>query len=530
MKRTSLVKRFSAVVLSGILAAVLPLSVFADDTMEADSTYELTAEGSSDSDYTEWSYVYFGSYPQSEVTDDTLKAEINNTISGNGIGKNLFDVTVNGDKYRRLGWDDVDDEEDGTFWYYKWEPIKWRVLRVDETNGTLFLCADRALEYLSSFRGFWDDTDNWNTSMIRKWLNGEDIEDSYTIPSFITSAFNDSESKAILETTNRNIVYSFEGSWFLSDEDDEYRDDSSDRVFLLSAKEVLDPDLGFCSEDGTDSGSRIILPTDYSARGLSSESSSSCEWWLRSSVKVKRGGDENDIGYYIHKITGEGKCYHTAGIMPMGDARPRIVPALKIKFSSDRWSVSESGGSDGRDTVKNPVYHAAQAKENKTPEPIITDDSDNLEQGKKQESDPKKQGNETVVVKGASYQVTGDGTATYNGPKSKSKTSYTVPATVKINGKTRKVTVFDTRSMKGCSKMKSLTVGKNVTRIVGKGLNGKKKLKKVTINSKMITKVDKGALKNLGRGAKIYLPKSMKSKYKKIFKKSVIGNAKIVWK
>ncbi|MCR5418075.1 MAG: leucine-rich repeat protein [Lachnospiraceae bacterium] len=135
-----------------------------------------------------------------------------------------------------------------------------------------------------------------------------------------------------------------------------------------------------------------------------------------------------------------------------------------------------------------------------------------------------------TTVQGAEYQVVAEGQVKYNKPTDQKKSSYTVPATVKVGNKTMKVTVFDTKAMKGCSKMKRLTVGKNVTKIVGKGLNGKKKLKKVTIKSTKITKVDKGAFKNLAKGAKIYLPKKMKTKYKKLFKKNVIGNAKIVWK
>ena len=67
------------------------------------------ADGTQDT--TTWSYVYFGSYPQSEVTDtntiNAIEAAIAKNASGNDayIGEradNGTDVWVNGTKYRRI--------------------------------------------------------------------------------------------------------------------------------------------------------------------------------------------------------------------------------------------------------------------------------------------------------------------------------------------------------------------------------------------------------------------------------------------
>ena len=39
------------------------------------------------SDYTDWSYVYFGSYPQSEVTDAGIISAIDAALAVQGKGK-----------------------------------------------------------------------------------------------------------------------------------------------------------------------------------------------------------------------------------------------------------------------------------------------------------------------------------------------------------------------------------------------------------------------------------------------------------
>jgi hypothetical protein len=140
---------------------------------------------------------------------------------------------------------------------------------------------------------------------------------------------------------------------------------------------------------------------------------------------------------------------------------------------------------------------------------------------------------DVVEAGDANYEIGADDTAKYMGPTNKTKKSYTVPDSKTIGGKTRKITSIDAKAFQGCDKMTKLVIGKNVKKIAAKTLKGKKKLKKVTIKSTALTSVGNGAFNGLARGAKIYMPKlnkKQKSKYKKLFKKKVIGTAKIVWK
>ena len=68
-------------------------------------TYNGNAENTANwqNDTTTWSYIYFGSYPQMEVTDSATIAAIEKAIAAKrGKQKSCTDVWVNDTKYRRI--------------------------------------------------------------------------------------------------------------------------------------------------------------------------------------------------------------------------------------------------------------------------------------------------------------------------------------------------------------------------------------------------------------------------------------------
>ena len=127
------------------------------------------------------------------------------------------------------------------------------------------------------------------------------------------------------------------------------------------------------------------------------------------------------------------------------------------------------------------------------------------------------------TFKGVKYQVTnseaGNMTVKVTGPKKKSVTSVKIPDTVVIDGFTYTVGAIAKNAFKGCKKLKSVTIGKNVWYIGDNAFNGCKKLKSITIKSKKLTKVGKNAIKGIAKKAKIKVPKSKLKKYKKLFRK-----------
>ena len=100
----------------------------------------------------------------------------------------------------------------------------------------------------------------------------------------------------------------------------------------------------------------------------------------------------------------------------------------------------------------------------------------------------------TVIVSNGKYKQCGS-TAVLSAPKNKNITSLTIPATVKIGGKARKVTSIAANAFKGCSKLKTVTIGKNVTSIGANAFSGCKALTKVSIGAGVKT-IGKNAFLN----------------------------------
>lgn len=150
-------------------------------------------------DDTDWSYVYFGSYSQTEVTGDDLISD----ITGASYDEN-GDAWVNDTKYRRISAEDTNNgaqywDDRNVYRYFKWERIKWRVM---QNNGsTLFLVADNALDHKAYITynesGHFYDPVTWEISTLRQWLNSN----------FYAAAFSNREQELIVEQTLTNEDY-----------------------------------------------------------------------------------------------------------------------------------------------------------------------------------------------------------------------------------------------------------------------------------------------------------------------------------
>lgn len=153
----------------------------------------------------------------------------------------------------------------------------------------------------------------------------------------------------------------------------------------------------------------------------------------------------------------------------------------------------------------------------------------------------------TINAKGAQYQVTSskDGNLTVMLRKSANKklTEFTIPDEVSYQGYVFKVTEIGKDAFKSCTKMKSISIGKNivsigdraflnckkltsvtiggqVTAIGKKAFYNCKALKKITVNSKKLKKAGKQAFKGISKKAVVKAPKKKKKAYNKLFKKA----------
>ncbi len=126
----------------------------------------------------------------------------------------------------------------------------------------------------------------------------------------------------------------------------------------------------------------------------------------------------------------------------------------------------------------------------------------------------------TVKKAGINYNVKDDGTAIVKNIAKKNAKSITVSDTVKTNGKNYKVVEIGKNAFKNNKKLKSVVIGKNVTKIGANAFNGCKNLKKITIKSAKLKSVGKNAIKGINKKAVIKVPKAKIKSYKKLFKKS----------
>ena len=315
-----------------------------------------------------WDCVWFGSYPQAEVIpsgveytalDARLRREGDVIVSDsvysalqNASGWDANnDITLNGAKYRRMKKGDATYTSTGSnyyqwssstdYHYFKYEPIKWRVLHTDG-NQALFL-SDVALddqEYHTEYESV-----TWETSTARSWLNGYGAGSNkqsvdYGRKSFISSAFTASEQAAIVNSSLENadsIEYGTSGG-----------NNTTDKVFLLSESDVWNTDTaesyGFVKDSGVCDEARRCKGSTYAKAmgmwsGTGTDYAGNGDWWLRSpggdsdkAVDVDHDGWVYHYGYYVY--------YSNDGIRP----------ALNLNLSSPNlYTYAGTVCSDGTD-------------------------------------------------------------------------------------------------------------------------------------------------------------------------------------
>ena len=245
-----------------------------------------------------WDCIYFGSYPQSEITskDGSVYNKLKNATSWDNN-----DTTIDGVKYRRLKGEDATqhaysggseqyydwNDDYTTYHYFKYEPIKWRVLNKD--NNDVFLLSDIALDD-QRYNEKWA-TITWEKSSMRSWINGykaseNQSEIDYSNKNFIDTAFSTAQKNAIKTTkveNRNNIHYGSAGQG---------GNDTSDKIFLLSEREVYNTDdakkYGFVLDGEVyDEARRCKCSTYAYAMGTwrnieDSEYNGNALWFLRS--------------------------------------------------------------------------------------------------------------------------------------------------------------------------------------------------------------------------------------------------------
>ena len=324
----------------------------------------------------EGDYIYFGSYPQTVVTDDRVKIGLtalagdlptaedskNWTSYGYYIEGEVvdymwyIDLAYNEVKYRgvyftsyrpdethRLSKAANSQQDDNgynvsTVYWFKYEPIKWRIL--SEANGeALILCemiidsreycnfdeeTQQRVEY--SHNGGNGYANNYALSDIRAWLND----------TFYNTAFSALQKEYIKLTTVKNDLTSANPN---SDPTFETRDkyvsflceDTEDHIFLLSFQEATNDAYGYNPDmENVADAAREKIPTDYAkSQGVKVSKDTGyvgngAYWWLRTPAEYAA-------------YSSRGVLYNGAagGGIGVSNVHVGVVPALVINLGAE---------------------------------------------------------------------------------------------------------------------------------------------------------------------------------------------------
>lgn len=124
------------------------------------------------------------------------------------------------------------------------------------------------------------------------------------------------------------------------------------------------------------------------------------------------------------------------------------------------------------------------------------------------------------TVAGCQYKVTKAGAEVSLIKTNKKAKRVTIPAVIKVNGVTYKVTSIGAKAFNGNKKLTKVTIGTNIKKISNNAFFKCKSLKTVTIKSVLLTKktASKRAFKGVNKKMVIKVPKKVKKAYVKIFK------------
>ena len=311
---------------------------------------EVLPAGTDGSAGTNATYVLFGEWPQTIKTNNVTVNESVSEVHG------AFTYYSGSDGYwyvkcRENAYESWYTYSNGTTVaqnnanstkYFKVEPIKWRVL-TEDYNGTgkALLLAESILTgnvpyYVNSSSRTINSSNvyanNYKYSTIRAYLNGtyesNDMQtNTYTNKGFLQTAFTTEAQSLIATTTVDNSAASTTDSGNNLNQATRYAcANTSDKIFLLSEKEVTTSSYGFASYNSSATpNTRIRVTTDFAKANYAYYWASDGYggwWWLRSpffdtnyyALAVDIGGSVN---YYRNDV------YYTFG---------NVVPALTISL------------------------------------------------------------------------------------------------------------------------------------------------------------------------------------------------------
>ena len=249
-------------------------------------------------------------------------------------------------------------------------------------------------------------------------------------------------------------------------------------------------------------------------------------------VKVNKAASTGEPNYT--KITADGKTLADADLTLTGSTLSPAAGTLEwideagsvlsndTKVEANRiykWRFTPADSNYNILTGEAELYHADKSATD------VTDEKTLPAVGTKVTSDDGK----------ATYKITKSAlknkTVTYVATTNKKASTITIPDTVVISGVTYKVTAVEKNAFANNKKLKTVTIGKNVTAIGAKAFYGCKNIKTIIIKSKKLTtkKIGSKAFSKTPKKMTVKVPKNKFKAYKKMLIKRGV-NKKVKFK
>ena len=244
--------------------------------------------------------IDYGMWPQSRVDDSSLLAQLeaqpitlhsygyrytpNFGLSYEAVNMSYGDVEFGGAKYRKVvigsyrslylqekplasnSFQPLNGYMEGNSYWFKWEPIEWSVLRIE--NGEALLVANHLLDaqlYMDNYLAAEHAT--WADSAIRSRLND----------TFYSQAFSQVQKQGIMQKnikTLGNAAYGTDGGA-----------DTQDRVFIPEYADLANRSMNLYS-----TAVRISTASDYAvAQGIRAHSGNTADWMTRTPSLEQKG-------------------------------------------------------------------------------------------------------------------------------------------------------------------------------------------------------------------------------------------------
>ena len=318
-------------------------------TYKFHSTVTSVGSGYNGTAGTSGTYVYFGDWPQT-IKGASVTVDETHSIT---MGGNTYYLGNDGNYYAKMNASVYSDSNysfhdgtsitDGSQYYFKVEPIIWRVLNPSDSGEKILL----AESILTSGIPFFESTstrtsvantiyaNNYEKSQVRAYLNGLSYSNAsnstvstYQNKGFLYSAFGESARDLILNRSVDNSLVSIYPSGTTSPAASDYTcNNTSDKVFLMSVNEVTTTSYGFSTGTSSDPA-RERKPTDYAlATGAYKSSDGYGWWWLRSPYQPPSTSTSTS-NYSVRTCSFDG----ATGNPDADESGGGICPAIRVSF------------------------------------------------------------------------------------------------------------------------------------------------------------------------------------------------------